>query len=147
MLSRVTTLSKKFLQNRVGLTADRVVISHSIQCLSGCTCRTASSLAASLWKTRIRWRGFRGGPWRWLKDWKACTVEKDWGSVLLLERAQGDLITLFEYLNGSYREDRGSLFTKKTHNEKTRGYSYTLLRARFHLNTRKICWWCFFGLV
>lgn len=70
-------------------------------------------------------------------------------SLFSLEKAQGDLTTLFEYLNGGYREDRGFLFTKRTHKEKTRGYRYELLQARFHLNTRKIWWWCFFlfGLI
>lgn len=68
-------------------------------------------------------------------------------SLFSLEKAQGVLITLFEYLNGTYREERGSLFTKRTHKEKRRGYRYKLLQARFHLDTRNICWWSFFGLV
>jgi len=37
-----------------------------------------------------------------------------------LEKAQGDLITLFQYLKGGYKVDRGSLFTK-IHMEKKRG--------------------------
>lgn len=84
-----------------------------------------------------------------IKGLESTHCKKDWRkfSLLSLEKAQGDLITLFEYLNSIYRVDRGSLFTKRTHKEKTRSYRYKLLLARFHLNRRKICWWWFFGLV
>ncbi|PKU28010.1 glycerol kinase [Limosa lapponica baueri] len=47
-------------------------------------------------------------------------------ALLSLEKGQGDLITVFQYLKGSYKEDRGSLFTR-SHMEKTRGNRYVLL--------------------
>ncbi|GAB0196369.1 hypothetical protein GRJ2_002102200 [Grus japonensis] len=47
-----------------------------------------------------------------------------------------DLITVFQYLTGIYREDRGSVFTKK-HMEKTRSNRYKLHQERFHLDIRK----------
>lgn len=47
-----------------------------------------------------------------------------------LKKAQGDLITIFQYLKGSYKEDRGSLFT--------RSHMYKLHREMFYLNIRKI---------
>lgn len=58
-------------------------------------------------------------------------------SLFCLEKAQRDLTTLLQYLNGGYREDRGFLFTNRTDNEKTRGYRYKLLQARFHLNPER----------
>ncbi|KAK4829880.1 hypothetical protein QYF61_007272 [Mycteria americana] len=51
-------------------------------------------------------------------------------------RLRGDLITVFQYLKGSYKEDRGFLFTR-SHMEKTRGNRYKLHQERFHLDRRK----------
>ncbi|KAK4824881.1 hypothetical protein QYF61_021088 [Mycteria americana] len=39
------------------------------------------------------------------------------------EKAQGDLITVLQYLMGSYKEDRGSLFTR-SHMMRTKGNGY-----------------------
>lgn len=52
-----------------------------------------------------------------------------------LEKAYADLIPVFQYLKGSYREEGGSLFTR-SHTEKTRGNRYKLYQERFHLNIR-----------
>ena len=52
------------------------------------------------------------------------------------KRLRGDSITVFQYLKGSYKEDRGLLFTR-SHMEKTRGNWYKLHRKRFHLNIKK----------
>ena len=51
-------------------------------------------------------------------------------------RLRGDLITVFQYLTGAYKEDGDSLFTR-SHMEKTRGNGYKLLLGRFRLDTRK----------
>ncbi|KAK4823664.1 hypothetical protein QYF61_005016 [Mycteria americana] len=50
-------------------------------------------------------------------------------------RLRGDLITVFQYLKGSYKEDGASLFTS-SHMEKTRSNGYKLLLGRFQLDTR-----------
>ncbi|KAK4806910.1 hypothetical protein QYF61_012631 [Mycteria americana] len=56
----------------------------------------------------------------------------------LEEKAWGDLITVFQYLKGDLKEDRGSLFTR-SHMEKTRGNGYQLHRERVHLDIRRKC--------
>ncbi|KAK4828698.1 hypothetical protein QYF61_000536 [Mycteria americana] len=53
----------------------------------------------------------------------------------LEEKAQRDLNTVFQYLKGSYKEDRSSLFTS-SHMEMTRGNGYKLHWERFHLDIR-----------
>lgn len=53
-----------------------------------------------------------------------------------LEKALWDLLTVFQYLKGSYTEDRGSLFSR-SHAEKTRGNGYKLHQETFQLDTRK----------
>jgi len=63
-----------------------------------------------------------------LKELGLFLLEKRWFRV--------DLITVFQYLKGSYREDGGSLFTRN-HMEKTRGNGYKLQQERFHLDMRK----------
>ena len=45
-------------------------------------------------------------------------------------RLRGDLITMFQYLKGGYKEDGDSLFTR-SHMEKMRGNGYKLLLGRF----------------
>jgi len=50
-------------------------------------------------------------------------------------RFRGDLITMFLYLKGDYKEDGDSLFTR-SHMEKTRSNGYKLLLGRFQLHTR-----------
>ena len=45
-------------------------------------------------------------------------------------RLRGDLITVYQYLRGSCKEDGGSLFTW-THMERTRGNGHKLLLGRF----------------
>ncbi|KAM9649111.1 uncharacterized protein ACIBXB_011590 [Morphnus guianensis] len=50
-------------------------------------------------------------------------------------RLRGDLITMFQYLKGGYKEDGDSLFTR-SHMEKTLGNGYKLLLRRFQLDTR-----------
>ena len=50
-------------------------------------------------------------------------------------RLRGDLITTYQYLRGSYKEDGDSLFTRSPM-EKTRGNGYKLLLGRFRLDTR-----------
>jgi len=52
------------------------------------------------------------------------------------EKAQGDLITIFQYLRGSYKEDGESVFTRR-HTEKTRGNGYRSHQERFHLDIRQ----------
>ena len=44
-------------------------------------------------------------------------------------RLRGDLITMFQYLKGGYREDVDSFFTG-SHTEKMRGNGYKLLLGR-----------------
>ncbi|KAK4810664.1 LOW QUALITY PROTEIN: hypothetical protein QYF61_007464 [Mycteria americana] len=51
-------------------------------------------------------------------------------------RLRGDLITMFRYLKGGYKEDGDSLFTRSDM-EKTRGNGYKLLLGRFRLDTRE----------
>lgn len=48
-------------------------------------------------------------------------------------RLKGDLITVFLYLEGSYKEDGVSLFTK-SHLGKTRVNGYKLHQQKPHLN-------------
>ncbi|PKU45878.1 hypothetical protein llap_3820 [Limosa lapponica baueri] len=50
-------------------------------------------------------------------------------------RLRGDLITMFQYLKGGYKEDGHSLF-KRSHMEKTRSNRYKLLLGRFRLDKR-----------
>ena len=45
-------------------------------------------------------------------------------------RLRGDLITMYQYLRGSYNEDGDSLFTR-SHMERTRGNGHKLLLGRF----------------
>ncbi|KAK4829231.1 hypothetical protein QYF61_002496 [Mycteria americana] len=52
-------------------------------------------------------------------------------------RLRGDLITMFQYLKGGYKEDGDSLFTRG-HMEKTRGNGYKLLLGTFQLDVKKI---------
>ncbi|KAK4818646.1 hypothetical protein QYF61_016617 [Mycteria americana] len=54
----------------------------------------------------------------------------------LEEKAPGDLITVFQYLKGGYKEGGGSLFTR-SHMEKTWGNRHKLYWKRIHLDTRK----------
>ena len=44
-------------------------------------------------------------------------------------RLRGDLIAVFQYLKGGYKEDGGSLFTR-SHADKTRGNKYKLHQER-----------------
>jgi len=48
----------------------------------------------------------------------------------LEERLRGDLITMFQYLKGGYKEDGDSLFIR-CHMEKRRDNGYKLLLGRF----------------
>ena len=50
-------------------------------------------------------------------------------------RVRGDLITVFQFLKGSYKVNRGSLSTKGDM-EKTRDNHYNLLWEMFHLCIR-----------
>ncbi|KAK4814529.1 hypothetical protein QYF61_021630 [Mycteria americana] len=59
----------------------------------------------------------------------------------LEEKAQENLITVFQYLKGSYKEDGGSFFTR-SHMEKTRGNRYKFHQERFHLDIRKKFFYC-----
>ncbi|KAK4824361.1 LOW QUALITY PROTEIN: hypothetical protein QYF61_014021 [Mycteria americana] len=52
-------------------------------------------------------------------------------------RLRGDLITMFQYLKGGYKEDGDSLL-KRSHMEKARGNGYKLLLGRLRLDTRGI---------
>ncbi|GAB0184611.1 hypothetical protein GRJ2_000926400 [Grus japonensis] len=59
---------------------------------------------------------------------------KELGHFTLKKRKlRRDLITLFQYLNASYKENRRSLFTR-SHMERTRGNGYKLHQERFHLD-------------
>ncbi|PKU49642.1 hypothetical protein llap_26 [Limosa lapponica baueri] len=49
-------------------------------------------------------------------------------------RLRGDLITMFQYLKGGYRE--GDCLFTRSHMEKTRGNRYKLLLGTFQLDTR-----------
>ncbi|GAB0208708.1 hypothetical protein GRJ2_003336500 [Grus japonensis] len=51
-------------------------------------------------------------------------------------RLRGNLVTIFQYLKGGYKEDGDSLFTKN-HMEKTRGNGYQLHGERFLLDIRQ----------
>lgn len=57
--------------------------------------------------------------------------------LLVEEEAQGDLITLFQYLKGGNKEDGGVLFTRY-HTEKVRCRGYKLHWERFHLSSTEI---------
>ncbi|PKU40682.1 hypothetical protein llap_9015 [Limosa lapponica baueri] len=50
-------------------------------------------------------------------------------------RLRGDLITMFQYLKGGYKEDGDSFFTR-SHMEKKRDDGYELLLGIFQLDTR-----------
>lgn len=60
---------------------------------------------------------------------------KNWRSLVFSpqRRLGGDLITVFQYLKGSYKEDRGSPFPS-SHMERTRHNRYKLHWKRFHLD-------------
>lgn len=55
-------------------------------------------------------------------------------NLFSLKKAQGNLITLFVYLNGSYREDRGFLFTKR----RQRATGTSCFRQDFILTPEKL---------
>jgi len=46
------------------------------------------------------------------------------------------LISVFQYLQGSYKENRGSPLTR-SHTKMTKGNRYNLQQERFHLKIRK----------
>lgn len=50
-------------------------------------------------------------------------------------RPRADLITVFQYFEGGYKQDGGSLFTG-SHMENTRGNGYKWYWERFHLDKR-----------
>jgi len=52
------------------------------------------------------------------------------------KKAQGDLITIFQYLKGGCEEDGGSVCTR-SNMEKTRDNGYKSHQERFHLDRRK----------
>jgi len=56
-------------------------------------------------------------------------------SSLEKRRLRGDLITMFQYLKGGYKEDGDSLFIR-SHLEKMRGNGHKLLLGRFQLDMR-----------
>ncbi|KAK4825589.1 hypothetical protein QYF61_000678 [Mycteria americana] len=60
-------------------------------------------------------------------------------SLFSLEKAQGDLITVFQYIKGGYKEDRSSCFTR-SHMEKSRGSRYKLHHKSFYLDTISNVW-------
>jgi len=51
------------------------------------------------------------------------------------KRLREDLLTMFWYLKGGYKED-GDFLSTSSHMEKTRGNGYKLLLGRFQLDTR-----------
>lgn len=59
--------------------------------------------------TYMDWRESKGEPRRWSKGWKTHPVRKEEFSIFYLEK--GNLITVFQYLKGSYKGDRSSYFT------------------------------------
>ena len=52
-------------------------------------------------------------------------------------RLRGDLITMFQYLKGGYKEDGYFLFTR-SHTEKVEDNGQELLLGRFQLDSRTI---------
>ncbi|GAB0186012.1 hypothetical protein GRJ2_001066500 [Grus japonensis] len=60
---------------------------------------------------------------------------RELGLFSLEEGLREDLITMFQYLKGGYKEEGDSLFTR-SHMEKTRGNGCKLLLGRFRLDTR-----------
>jgi len=50
-------------------------------------------------------------------------------------RLRENIINIYQYLKGGYKEDRDSLFAR-SHMEKMRGNGYKLLLGRFELDTR-----------
>lgn len=59
------------------------------------------------------------------------------GTVQLREeKAQGDLINVYEYLKEGYKED-GAKFFSVIPNDRARGKRHKLIRRRFSLNIRE----------
>ncbi|KAK4825635.1 hypothetical protein QYF61_001420 [Mycteria americana] len=70
-----------------------------------------------------------------MKELESLSQErlKEVGLLLEKRRLKGDLITVFQYLKGNYKEDRGSLFTW-SHMKKTKDNGHKLHWEGFHLN-------------
>lgn len=73
------------------------------------------------------------------KSWMICPTRKDCRSVGSFlpgeEKTQESLITAFQCLKGSYKEERGSFFTG-ANMEKTRSNGCTLYQRRFYIDIR-----------
>jgi len=108
--------------------------------ISGCTQSTVSrSSPHNSKKTQTDWKGSKGGSWSWSKGTEPALWGKTDGVSSFYpkeEKAQGDLVTVFQYLKSSSKEGRGSLFTR-THIERIRGNRYKLHQERFHIGIKK----------
>ncbi|GAB0176360.1 hypothetical protein GRJ2_000101200 [Grus japonensis] len=104
---------------------------HSTQCSSDCTWSIVSSSgphnSRKMPADRLeRVQSSAKKMIKWLENLPCGERLKELG-LFSLEKAQGDLITLFQHLKGSCKEDGGSLF-KRSHMEKTRSNEYKLHR-------------------
>ncbi|GAB0181296.1 hypothetical protein GRJ2_000594900 [Grus japonensis] len=73
-----------------------------------------------------------------IKGLENLPYEERWKElgVFPLEKSQGHLLIIFQYLNGNCKENRGSLLLM-SHMDKTWGNGYKLYQERFHLHIRE----------
>ncbi|KAK4818612.1 hypothetical protein QYF61_016583 [Mycteria americana] len=108
---------------------------HSTQHLSGHTWNTCAQFWSLLYKKDVdRLERAQRRATKMMKGLGSLPCEdrlRELGLFSLEKRRlRGDLITMFQYLKGGYKEDGDSLFTR-SHLEKTRGNECKLLLGRF----------------
>jgi len=88
-------------------------------------------------KTQSSQNGSRGGLLRWSEGWRTSPMKKGWGNwACLAWRREGSGETVFQYLKGAYRQEKGWHFAQSD-SDRTRGSGFKQKEGRFMLDVRK----------